>query len=248
MSRRKLLIGASIAGHVVLFTGVFVHGVWDLDQLEYDSRFRPPLAVMTPPPAGGGAPSLPKVDMTRKPPKVVVKEPRQPRPRPLDELTITTEAPGTGTAGTGTGTGTGDGPETGEPCDEAVGPCGTVPVTLALPELPAPPEPPKIPEIVDLLPQRLMGMRIRGKTAIHPPRDVYDQMYRSGRHEATAVIGVCIATNGTVSSARLVTGTGYPAYDEVLVGAVRGWLYRPYAENGTPVPACSTVKFQYSMK
>jgi hypothetical protein len=249
MSRRKLLIGVSIAGHVALFTGVFVHGVWNLDQLEYESRFRTPIAVMTPPPAGGAAPSLPKVDMQRKvTPKVKVKEPRQPRARLRDELTITTEAPGAGTGtgspGSGTGTGTGDGPETGEPCDEARGPCGTAPVALTLPDLPAPPPAP----VRDVTPEILRGLRIRGETAIHPPREVYDEMHASGSFRTSASIKLCLTEHGAVASVALIRSTKYPAYDRRLVEAARGWVYRPYTVNGSAVPACGIVTFQYAMK
>lgn len=250
MSRRKLLIGASIAGHVALFTGVFVHGIWNLDQLEYESRFRAPIAVMTPPPAGGGAPSLPKVDMQPKvAPKVKVTEPRQPRARLRDELTITTEAPGAGTGtgspGTGAGTGVGDGPETGEPCDAARGPCGTVPVALTLPDLPPPPPPPKV---RDVTPEILRGLRIRGETAIHPPRDVFQEMHRGGDLKTSASIKVCLAADGAVVSVGLMKSTRYAAYDEAILAAARRWVYRPHSVNGTPVPACGMVTFVYEMK
>jgi hypothetical protein len=249
MPRRKLLIGVSIAGHVALFTGVFVHGIWNLDQLEYESRFRSPIAVMTPPPAGGGAPSLPKVDMQRKePPKVKVNEPRQPRTRLRDDLTITTEAPGsetgTGGPGNGTGTGIGDGPETGAPCDEAHGPCGTLPVTLTLPDLPAPP-PPKVHAVT---PQILKGLRIRGETAIHPPRDVFQEMHRGGDLKTSASIKVCLAVDGAVASVGLVKSTRYTAYDEAILAAARRWIYRPYTMNGAAVPACGMVTFVYEMR
>jgi TonB family protein len=186
--------------------------------------------------------------MTRKPPKVVVKEPRQPRPRLRDELTITTEAPGTGTAtggqGRGTGPGTGDGPATGEPCDQALGPCGTVPVALTLPELPPPPPPP----VRDVTPEILRGLRIRGETAIHPPREVYDEMAAARQYRTTATIKLCLAPSGAVSSVSVLKSTAYPAYDRRLVETAGRWIYRPYTVNGTPVPACGVVTFQYAMR
>ncbi|HSK02957.1 MAG TPA: TonB family protein [Kofleriaceae bacterium] len=249
MSRRKLLIGASIAGHVALFTGVFVHGVWNLDQLEYESRFRAPLAFMTPPPPQGGSVAPAKVELQPKAvPKVVVKEPRQP-PRVPERPEVTHEPgssePGTG-LGTGPGTGPGDedSPEAADPCKEAGPGCGTLPAP-PLPEVPRPPPPPKVHAVT---PQILKGLRIRGETAIHPPREVFHEMHRGGDLRTSASIKVCLAANGAVASVAVMKSTRYAAYDEAILAAARRWIYRPYSVNGTPVPACGMVTFVYEMK
>ena len=41
--------------------------------------------------------------------------------------------------------------------------------------------------------------------------------------------------------------TKYPEYEQRLIDAARGWEYRPYTVNGTRVPACSAVAFQYEI-
>jgi TonB family protein len=179
---------------------------------------------------------------------VVVKELTQPK-KLEDELKISYDnGARAGTdPGPGGGGGPGDGIEggDGEGCKEADGrPCGLGP-SLTLPELPKPPPPPRTEEVAAEI---LRALRLRGETQIHPPRDVYDQIYRSGNLQTSAEVKVCLTTVGTVSSVTLRRSSGYPAYDEALVGAVRGWLYRPYTVNGAAVPACGAVKFQYAMK
>jgi protein TonB len=246
MSRRKILIGASIAGHAALLAGVLVSGAWDLDQLEHPSRARSTLAVVTPPAADSSAVVGTTVLPVATPPRIVndLRQPKPQRPEPT---------PTTGTLGARTGTGPapgdgpgGGGPEGGDPCQE---PGGCEPVAPPPPprELPKPPPPPP-PTIIDVAPQILKALRIRGETAILPPSEVRDQMYRSENYRTIASIKVCIATDGTVSSVRLVRSTTYPAYDEAITSAARRWVYRPYTVNGTPIPACGMVTFQYAMK
>jgi hypothetical protein len=247
MSHRKTLIGVSIAGHAALFAGVFIHGVWDLEQLEYEFRSRSALAVMTPPTPQGGSytPQEPQVK-PKAPPKVVVKEPRQPR-KIKEEFRIVTERgssePGTG-VGKGQGQGPGDGPVIGDPCKEPGGLCAAVSALPTLPEVPvAPPV-----TVHDVTPQILKGLRISGQTAIYPPRDVHDEMYRAGKLETSASMKVCLTTEGTVSSVTLTASSGYAAYDAAFAAAAWRWIYKPYTVNGTPVPACGMVTFQYAMK
>jgi TonB family protein len=248
MARRKTLIGISIAGHAALFAGVFVSSVWDVDRLDYDVRFRPNLAVITPPRLDGPAPATDTRPQTLKErPKAVVKETRQPR-KVKDDVKITVEVdhpPGDGTS-KGTGPGTDDGIDGADPCQTAGG-------CAPLPDPPLPPEPPKVPpppppQVHTVAPQVLSGLRIHGVTAIHPPRDVFQLMHRNGDLSTTATIKLCVTTTGTVSAASMLKSSKYAAYDDAILDTARRWLYRPYTVNGTPVPACSVVTFRYEMK
>jgi len=244
MSRRTILVGASIAGHAALFTGVLVLGAWDLEPVEHTSRARVSLAVMTPPAPQGGAISLPKQDLPRKPPREVVKGPRQPRPRSEPEIRTAPVEDGTGDGqgqGQGQGPAGGDGPEVTDPC--AGGSCGAPPAPPPLPEIPRPKEP----EIHSVAPQILKGLRVSGETAIHPPRDVFEQMHRSGDRRTSAAILLCLAADGSVSSVTLKRSTRYAGYDEAILGAARRWRYRPYTVNGRPAPACGMVTFLYEI-
>lgn len=249
MSRRKLLIGVSIAGHAALFAGIATSQYWDLAQLDYEQRGKAVITYLPMPPPEGGSFSLPEVKMTRKEPKkVVVKETRQPVSR-HEDLKITIEPGDENGGGTGTGTGTGTGPgiEGGEgTCKDELGrPCVAM-TPPVLPELPKPPDPPKVVE--DVSSDALRAMRLRGETAIHPPVDVRNEIYRSGQHSTSARLRVCLAENGTVSSVSVEQSTGYPAYDQELLTATRKWLYRPYTAGGKAVRACGLVVFQYTMK
>jgi protein TonB len=248
MSHRKILVGASIAGHVALFTGVFLAGAWKLDRVDYEYRARTALAVMNPPPPEGGSytPTPPKVDLKQKQ-KTPVKEPRQPRPpRPEPEIPPSPgpsepgEGLGLGT-GPGTGPGDGDGPPGADPCKEAGAACPPPPAP-PLPEVPRPP-----PRVHTVLPQILKGLRTSGETAIHPPYAVLQQMHRNEDRKTIASIKVCLAADGTVSSVALLTSTKYAAYDEAIMGAARRWRYKPYTVNGAPVPACGMVTFVYRL-
>ena len=249
MSRRKILIGVSIAGHAALFAGVFALTVWDVDQLDYELRSRTALAVMAPPAAEAGSYTPPEVKLERKPPKVVVKETRQPRKPP--EVLETRTDPGPSEPGGGTGNGPGDGPPGGDG-PPAADPCTTGSPDCA-PQSP-PPEtqkaatPPPPPQVHTLTPVRMNGLRVRGETAIRPSHDVVQQMVRADRFQTSAAFLLCIATSGAVSSVTLKKSSGYPEYDEALAAAARRWVYQPYTVNGTPVPACSMVTFQYAMK
>jgi protein TonB len=246
MARRKTLVAASIIGHVALFTGVFVHNAWDLDRLDYEARKNLTLGAMVPAASEGGAPDLPKPkDMQRKePPKVAVKETRQPR-KP-DDRKITIEPPGGGET-TGGGR-IGPPGEFDGPCKPEDGNCAPIP-----PVVPPPPELPKPPEVRvepprPVPPQILKGLRTSGETAIHPPRDVFNQMFRDRNHKTSAILKVCISTTGSISLVAVHKSTGYATYDDALVSAARRWTYKPYTADGKPMPVCSVVTFLYQMQ
>lgn len=71
-------------------------------------------------------------------------------------------------------------------------------------------------------------------------------MRQNGESATSALIKVCLAINGTVSSVTVVKSTRYAAYDAAVVAAARQWVYRPYTVNGTPTPACGFVTIQYA--
>jgi TonB family protein len=73
-------------------------------------------------------------------------------------------------------------------------------------------------------------------------------MLRDGRERTTGSFKVCIATDGHVSFISVVGSTKYPDYDATIVANVRNWRYQPYRVDGVPVPACSVVTFNYSMR
>jgi TonB family protein len=90
--------------------------------------------------------------------------------------------------------------------------------------------------------------RISGETQLEPREETRSRMIHDGVTSVTAVVKLCIATTGSVTEAKLVVSTGYAAYDQMLLEAVRDWRYHPYTLNGTPEPACSAVNFVYAVK
>jgi len=250
MARRKTLIGISIAGHAALFAGVFVTSVWDVEQLDHDVRFRPNLGVITPPRLDSGQPATttePQKPRPKPPEKVKrLAQPtdRRPDPTPPPE---TSTVPGSGLGQT-TGDITGD-PEAppGDPCQEPGG-CAPPPEPPKPPEPPAVPPPPAAAKIHTVAPQILSGLRVKGETAIHPPREVFHLMHRNGDLSTTASIKVCLTATGAVGAVAMLKSSKYDAYDDAILAAARRWVYQPYKVNGSPVPACSVVTFRYEMK
>jgi TonB family protein len=175
-----------------------------------------------------------------------VRERVQPRPRP-DDVRIVIEQPDHG-GGQTIGTGTDGRPGvTDGPCRPEDGNCSTAPLP---PELPAPPAlpPPEDRPPPLVAPQILKGLRLRGEVAIHPPRDVYHEMFRDRNLKTSGILKVCITKTGAIASVAVAKSTGYRAYDEALVDAARRWVYKPYTVDGVPMPACSTVTFMYQMQ
>lgn len=247
----KALIGVSVVGHIALFTGMFVYNAWDLDRLEYRQRSDVRIGAPVPPPPESSGAEAPKVEMTRKQPKV--KPPEEIVQVKLDKV-VREEPPKE------TGDKSGDGEDTGGGGDGPPGStctgdgCGPVPQDVpAVPEPPKPPPPPvcpgdpRCPPVV-LKPTVFAALRQRGKIHIHPPSAVQHQMVRDDMRETSAAVRICLTTSGSIASAAILRSTKYADYDAEILREVRQWQYSPYTVNGKPVPACSMVHFQYSMK
>ncbi len=104
------------------------------------------------------------------------------------------------------------------------------------------------PPTATVAPSVLAGLRISGQTQVHPDEVTQNQMIRDGAGKVEAVVKLCIAADGSVGSTHLLRSTSYAAYDAALIAAVAGWRYQPYRLNGTAVPACSTVRFVYTIQ
>ena len=260
---RRWLVAVSVTAHLCILTGVFVSGIWRLERLD-PGKPRFSLAVQPPPPppapAGGvKAPQL--IDFTPKPPKPVAKGVRQPQPEHDEPPPVTPTTGGGGGSGgalsdptaTCTENCAPDSPpaepvcgngslEAGEQCDDGNTTGGDGCSAACRIEVKPPPPVPTLPSSV------LAGLRISGETQVHPDDITHHQMIRDGVERVAGVVKLCIAADGSVGSARTLTSTKYAAYDATLVAAVAGWRYEPYRLNGTPVAACSTVRFVYRLR
>jgi hypothetical protein len=232
---RAWLVGISLVLHIAVIFGLFIAGMWRIDQLEPGKHSIDLRVALPPPPAAGGSPAPKAQPFTPK--HHIVHEVVQ----PVDHVIVATseapsEDPGTGTgSGSGSGSGDGDGP-----CTEDCGPgSGAAPPPMVVP----PPPPPAM-----VAPTVLRGLRVSGETQIQPSHDIRLQLFNEGRNELTAMFKLCIDTRGSVSSIAQLRSTGFPAYDGQLTGAIRTWQYRPYTVNNLPIPVCGVVTFNYSMK
>jgi cysteine-rich repeat protein len=261
---RRWLVAVSVTAHLCILAGVFISGIWRLERLDAGPR-KFALAVQAPPPPpapAGGSRVLRPLDFTPKPPRPVAKGPRQP-PENFDTPPVEPAPQGTGD-GSGSGSGAltdptatctencGDGPpaepvcgngstEAGEQCDDGNTTGGDGCSATCRIEVKPPP-------IRTVPPSVLAGLRISGETQVHPDEATQHQMIRDGASRVVAVVKLCIAPDGSVGSTHLLVPTKYAAYDAALVAAVAGWRYQPYRLHGTPVPACSTVRFVYTMQ
>jgi TonB family protein len=258
----RWLISVSVGAHLAVGVGLFVSGVWRLERM-HPGREVVTVTLPTPIPAPSGGP------VAAEAPKITPKVPKpKVPPVPVQPTTVTPrvtpEAGGGSGETTGSGGGPGDENATGtctENCGEAVAAppvCGDRSLDAgeqcddgnALDgdgcSFACRTEPP--PRQRDVTPVVLQGLRISGETQIRPSALTQQQMMRDDARQARGVVRVCVASDGGVTSAALLSSTGYTAYDELLLSAVHRWRYRPYLVNGTPVAVCGTVTFLYSVK
>jgi TonB family protein len=259
----RWLVAVSVTAHFCILAGVFVSGIWRMERLEAGPR-KFELHVQPPPPppapAGGSRAPRPPDFVPKRPPRVVntvVQPPAQVDTTPVEQ---TRRGDGDG-SGSGSGDpraiGTctencGDGPpaepvcgngsvEAGEQCDDGNTASGDGCSATCGIEVRPPPT-------ATVAPSVLAGLRISGQTQVHPDQVTQNQMIRDGAGKAEAVVKLCIAADGSVGSTRLLRSTRYAEYDAALVAAVAGWRYQPYRLNGAAVPACSTVRFVYTIQ
>jgi hypothetical protein len=109
--------------------------------------------------------------------------------------------------------------------------------------LPLPDEPVEL----TLLPSKALGKRVRGEDQIKPNESDAKAIYRSGSTRIAA-FEYCIDETGRVSKLLMFRSTGLPGYDQKLSAGIRQWQYRPYLDDGKPVPVCSSVLFIYSQR
>jgi len=243
-SRRTAFILGSVLLHAGLGIGVVASGVWNIERLDGTFRSNMGLAVMLPPPpAAGGAPELPDVQVVKKV-KKVVKDTVQPTVQ-QDLPNKPAEVPTT--AGSGDGSGSGPGSGSSGDLGTCLVDCGPGSGSGSA----APPvkwDPPKHDEETFVPPNVLTMMRTSGSTQIHPSDVTKIAMQRDGRTRTTGVAKVCVSEGGAVTHVSMLQSTKYPAYDASLIEGIRSWTYHPYTAKGRNVKVCGTVTFVYGMK
>jgi TonB family protein len=260
---RRWLFAVSVSAHLAVAGAVFVSGTWRLERLHADPLHNDLVlqAQTQPEPRGGPVTRTPEFEHKKRKdiPKVVV----QPEP-PVDPTLI--RARSDQPPGIGTGSGTTDIPGT---CTENCPPVtdvapvpvcgdGSVDASEACDDgntasgdgcsATCQVEPKPRAKDKTVSPIVFKGLRISGETQLRPSTVTQGQMIREGTASVHGIVQVCIATDGRVTSATMAASTKYQEYDATLLAGVRDWRYRPYLLDGAPVPACSTVTFNYTMK
>ena len=100
----------------------------------------------------------------------------------------------------------------------------------------------------NVAPTVINSLRTDGDPQIHPPDTAQTAMIRDGKTKVFGIVQLCLDTTGRISKTKLLKSTGYPGYDDALLSGVRTWRYEPHRVNGTAVPVCSTVHFNYSIR
>jgi protein TonB len=228
------LLTSMLLFHAVLFLTMWVKTIWDIEQLErpksaVDLAIAPPPPPPPPPPKGGAKPK----DVQITPKKMKVRDIIQPVKIEKDKAP---EVP----IESGDPNGVEGGVEGG-----VVG--GDLAGAVAAPPPPPPPPPPAPPQ--NVAPQALDANRISGEKNIVPDDVTKTEISRSGKDRLVGSFKVCISLEGNISQVNQLKSTGFPAYDQKIVGTIRGeWRYRPFMVNGKAAPVCTAVTFIYSQK
>jgi protein TonB len=128
---------------------------------------------------------------------------------------------------------------------EVGGVVGDINGVYGAPPPPPPPPPPAPPQNVP--PTLLEGNRIAGKREITPDDPTKVQIARSGKDKLVTSYKLCIATDGTVTSVRLLKSSGFRDYDNKIIDTINNtWRYSPYKVNGKVAAVCTAVTFIYS--
>ena len=105
------------------------------------------------------------------------------------------------------------------------------------------PQPPAAPAPQTVASSALERLRLTGTREIEPDAATRAQMIGAGRLSVLATIKVCVNGRGRVMAATLQKASGFPAYDQKILGEVGRWTYRPYLIAKNPVEVCSSVSF-----
>jgi TonB family protein len=86
--------------------------------------------------------------------------------------------------------------------------------------------------------------RVAGVRDIEPDSGDASAIASSGQ-TVTAVLELCLDTDGAPQRISIVRSSGYGGYDLKLATAMADWRYRPYQVAGVPSRVCASVTFSY---
>ena len=131
--------------------------------------------------------------------------------------------------------------------DECIADAVTYNRTAADAFRPPPPKPNAEPPL-EVARELVEGRRTSGDTMVIPDDRTKDEMRSRGVVETTASFAFCLDTVGTVVSARRVSSSCFPRYDERIRKTILTWKYSPYSVDGVPKEVCTGVNFRYKIR
>jgi protein TonB len=233
-----LLVGV-VALHGTAGAGLLVYSWLKIEKLETpDTGVKASLDLPPPPPPPKGSNKQhleAKKDPT--PHKIKPVDTVQPEKRKAEDPTPPSEA---------------DEPE-GDPNGEEGGQVGGVVggqvggvvggVVTAPPPPPPPPPPPA--KVQTVTPQALAANRVSGDAQIAPADVTKTEIQRSGKTRIVVPFKICVGTNGSVKSVKILKSSGFPAYDSKIENEAGDWKYKPFLVDGVPTPVCTAVTIIY---
>jgi TonB family protein len=106
---------------------------------------------------------------------------------------------------------------------------------------------PDAPEELTNVPSRVLE-RVAGTTLVVPDDIEKVRLQKAHLLHLVSAFHFCIDTTGHVSRVAILRSSGLPGYDRKLVAAIGGWSYKPFLDEGTAVPVCSSVHFVYRQR
>lgn len=108
------------------------------------------------------------------------------------------------------------------------------------------PPPPASPPPENVPPNALYVHRLSGNTLIVPDVLTKVEIARSHKDKVIGSFQLCIDTAGNVTTVMVLKSTGFPDFDNKIIGELQTWTYRPYLIDGKPAPVCTKVTFNYT--
>ena len=91
-----------------------------------------------------------------------------------------------------------------------------------------------------------VGGHIKAPQLMKKVDPVYPVLAKEARVSALIILETTVDTTGRVRDVTILRGA--PLFDEVVIDAVRQWVYRPLLLNGVPTPFVLTVTLKFSIK
>ena len=87
-----------------------------------------------------------------------------------------------------------------------------------------------------------------GPQLLSNPAPAYPESCRKAGISGTTVVGLTISSDGSVSSAWVVSSSGNGTLDSAAVNAVYGWQFVPAKQNGVAITCNSQVPVTFNLR